>query len=156
LLRYEIPILWYAAKAKFKALIPEHANLANDRFGRSKLDWIVIDAETDDQAYAAVIRRLTPKDQRPIGGRKYVKKWRLLPPIDSPQHIFLNGGLAPTNKLPKFQKGDRIILHFPYVDHRIGTVDEVLAGCYYGIKLDDYPNIADFHIRQFALFEERT
>ena len=87
----------------------------------------------------------------PVSGRTYVRHWRAA-------DVHLNDGQAPLDKLPRFKKGDRIILHKPHAvghstnenGYRLGTVDEVLSDTHYGIALDNYPNIADFHIREFA------
>lgn len=137
-MRYEIPFAWHTRSAKTKGIIPCD--------WRRDADVLVVEANSDDQAYAMVLSRITAlskTDKRRIMGKSYVRQWRAA-------DVHLNNGPVPADALPKYKVGDRVVLHRPHADHRIGVIDEVLGDYHYGIKLDDYPNIADFHVREFA------
>lgn len=161
-MRYEIPVMWHVSpSAKNQGMIPETINFRHfDQGVGYGWAWAIIDVPgnkyspaTDDQAYAIVIKRLvTGKDRRPIAGRSYVRHWRA-------PDVSTNHGPIPFEHLPKFKKDDRIILHKAYraeidfAGYRTGVIDEVLSGSTYGLRLDGYPNIVDFAIRDLAPLE---
>lgn len=144
-MRYEIPFAFFGDSAKNVGIIPERA--------RSDATWIALDAPTDAEAFAAIVKMFSKTDrrQRPVSGQSYVRHWRAT-------DVTLVNGLAPLDKLSTYKIGDKIILHAPYAcshtddgnGYRRGVVDECLGGHRYGIKLEGYPNIADFTVREFA------
>lgn len=160
-MRYEIPFIWHTASAKNVGSIPSFAPRSVS--GWPDFTWVAIDVGTpdkpdDDAAFRAVVALFSASDRRkrPVSGRSYVKKWRAM-------NVCLNDGFAPLAMLPRHKVGDRIILHRPHGcahsddgnGYRLGVIDEVLSDTHYGIKLDGYPRIADFHIREFAKVSER-
>ncbi len=148
-MRYEIPFVWFGDSAKNVGVIPNYT--PRDDVG--DVVWVALDANTDGAAYAAIVKAFSDTDRkkRPVSGRSYVRRWRA-------EDVTLNNGRAPLNKLPLFKVGDRVLLHRPHAaassddgkGYRRGVIDEVLGASRYGIKLDGYPNIADFTIREFV------
>lgn len=162
-MRYEIPVRWHVPTAKFKGIIPASINVrAIDLYSHpADWSWLVIDVDgssyspaTDERAYAAVCKRLvTKKDTRPIAGRSYISKWRA-------PDVATNNGLIPFSKLPRYQVSDRVVLHKAYrseidfAGYRAGTVVETVGESIYALRLDGYPHLADFAIREFAPEEQ--
>jgi hypothetical protein len=133
-------------------MIPASAPILHGRDAADR--WIVLDADSHEEAFSKVTKIIFPGDNRPISGKSYVSKWALKPGSYS-----LNDGKAPLDALPKFRVNDRVILHRPYragwtengQGFRRGAISEVVSPTYFAIALDGYDNPhVDFTLREFA------
>jgi hypothetical protein len=143
-MRYEIPLAYTTSRgAKNKAYVSSSQNADV---------WVVCEADRPEDAFAYVLRTVSPNDKRPISGKSYVRQFKITPEFRKEE-----GGRIPINKLPKYKIGDAVVLHEPYSggsldSFKIGTISEVLSDWQYSISLKGYYNpFVDFSAREFAV-----